>query len=280
MMPFLLAEIANLDPILPLYVHCVGSHEQKELHRTNGFPAHQLFLTRAGSGTFQIDGRPPVRMTPGSVMLLPANVPHTYRPDRSGEIWDLGFVAFQGSASESLLEHLKVIGMTARETPSFEKLWNQLEALWSLISLNGEQAYWEASKRMYDMLLTLLEGQVRDKKTAAKGVYPSAQPNPSMQTAVKLMHDHYNERLLLANVARASGYSIQHFHRLFVSHYGVTPQRYILGLRMKRARQLMDEQPGISVEKVAEAMGMDTTYFIRMFKRTYGITPGKYLTKV
>jgi AraC-like DNA-binding protein len=276
MMPFLLAEFANLEKPPPLYVCCVGSHEQKELHRPAGYPAHQLILTRSGKGTFYMDDGRELKLSAGMILLLPANEGHFYRPDDSYEVWDLGFVAFHGAAANGLLDHMGDLVLKPLLPASFELLWHQLEDLWHLISLNGENAYWEASRRMYDILLTILEGQSPVRKSTKK-VYPSDQPNPGLQAAVKLIHDHYDERLLLANVARAAGYSIQHFHRLFVADYGATPQQYILKLRMRRSLQLFEENPGITVERVAEKLGMDTSYFIRMFKRTYGVTPKRYL---
>ncbi|RKP52979.1 AraC family transcriptional regulator [Cohnella endophytica] len=278
MMPFLLAEFANRETILPLYVTCVGSHEQKQLNRRNGYPAHQLFLCRGGSGVFRIEDQRDLVMTPGTVLLLPSGVPHAYYPNRSGEAWDLGFVAFGGKAAIPILELLERISMTVVEIPNFEALWDQLASLWHAISLNGEHAYWETSKQMYDMAVSLLEGITPSKKTV-NGPSTVAQPNSALDAAIRLIHDHYNERLLLANVARAVGYSVQHFHRLFVASYGMTPQQYILQLRMRRSVQLFQDTPGIPVEKVAQQLGMETSYFIRIFKRTYGATPKQYMKK-
>ncbi|MBB3109542.1 AraC-like DNA-binding protein [Paenibacillus phyllosphaerae] len=275
MMPFVLAEFANLEQILPLYVVLVGNHAQKHLARPEGYPAHQIFLSRSGKGLFKIEGRQDLILTPGTLLILPADQPHEYYPIGSDETWDLGFVAFNGSAALPLLNQMDELIMMARLAPNFDDLWSQIESLWHLISLNGEQAYWESSKRIYSMLVSVLEGQSAVKKPT-KNVYPSGQSNAALQTAVKLIHDHYNERLLLTNVARAAGYSVQHFHRLFVENFGMTPQQYILQLRMRRSVQLFEEQPGITVEKVAEMTGMETSYFIRMFKRTYGKTPKQY----
>ncbi|RED64828.1 helix-turn-helix transcriptional regulator [Cohnella lupini] len=277
MMPFLLAEFANREKSLPLYVCCVGSHEQKQLDRANGYAAHQLFLSRSGRGTFRIEGRRDLPMTPGTFLLLPADIPHSYFPEQSGgEPWDLGFVAFNGQAAPSLMEQMNELVLTVLPAPNFHDLWDQLASLWHLISLNGEHAYWETSKRIYNMALTLLEGQTPIRKDGLD-TSPVAQPNNALDSAVKLIHDHYNERLLLSNVARAVGYSVQHFHRLFVASFGVTPQQYILRLRMRRSIQLFGDQPGIAVEKVAQQLGMETSYFIRMFKRTYGTTPKQFL---
>lgn len=275
MLPFLLAEFANLDETLPLYVCCIGSHEQKHLSRPEGYSANQLFLTRSGAGRLQIEGADELILTPGTALFLPAHVPHTYRPYNSDDVWDLGFVAFNGPAAAPLLGSNGKTSCRVLHVPDFSALWTQLESLWHLISLNGENAYWDASKRLYTLLLGVLEGQSFGKRSVSR-IYPAGQSNPALQAAVKLIHDHYNERLLLSNVARAAGYSMQHFHRLFVAHYGVTPQQYILQLRMKRSVQLLESQPDMTVEAVAQQLGMETSYFIRMFKRTYGTTPKRY----
>lgn len=275
MMPFLLADNANLEQRLPLYVLCVGSHEQKEIdRRESGYPAHQLFLTRRGKGVFRtVDGRE-YELTPRKALLLPANTGHRYRPDDSEDIWDLGFIAFSGGVADALLSQMDGLQQQAVLAPNFEDLWLRLEGIWHTIHQGGEHAY-DASRRLYDLLLAFMEGQYPAAKPTKK-IYPTDQPNPALQAAVQLIHDHYSERLLLSNVARAAGYSVQHFHRLFVAGYGMTPQQYMLQLRMRRSLQLFQDYPGITVDRVAEKLGMDTSYFIRMFKRTYGTTPKQY----
>jgi AraC-like DNA-binding protein len=275
MMPFLLADNANLEQRLPLYVLCVGSHEQKEIdRRQHGYPAHQLFFSRRGKGTFRtIDGGV-YELTPRMALLLPAHTGHRYRPDDSEDIWDLGFIAFNGGVAETLLSQMDGLKPRAVHAPNFDELWLRLEGIWQTINQGGEHAY-DASRRLYDLLLAFMEGQYPAAKPTKK-IYPTDQPNPALQAAVQLIHDHYSERLLLSNVARAAGYSVQHFHRLFVAGYGMTPQQYMLRLRMRRSLQLFQDYPGITVDRVAEKLGMDTSYFIRMFKRTYGTTPKQY----
>lgn len=275
MMPFLLAELVTLENILPLYVYCVGSHEQKHLLRPDGYPTHQLFLSRGGRGVFRIAGRRDMVMTPGTILILPAGVSHEYFPDQGEDAWELGFVAWSGSAAGPMLNQLGCQKPTPLQQHQFDELWEKLESLWQLISLNGESGYWEASRRMYDMLLSVLEVQTGHE--IKQRVTPAGQTNTALQEAVKLIHDHYNERLQLSNLARAVGYSVQHFHRLFLGSYGVTPQQYIQQIRMRRSIQLFRENPGTSIERVAQQLGMETSYFIRIFKRTYGQTPKQYM---
>lgn len=275
LMPFLFAEFAMLDNKLPLYVYCVGSHEQKHLLRPDGYPAHQLFLSRRGKGIFRIQGSPDMVMTPGTMLILPAGVHHEYFPDQSEDAWELGFVAFSGSIASSILEHLGNQNPTLLKQNQFQAYWNKLESLWQLINLNSESGYWEASRKMYDFLLSVIEGQ--SGQEIKQRMKPIGHSNAALQEAIKLIHDHYNERLHLSNLARAVGYSVQHFHRLFVSIYGISPMLYIQQIRMRRSVQLFEENPSITVEKVAQQLGMETSYFIRIFKRTYGKTPKQFM---
>ena len=69
------------------------------------------------------------------------------------------------------------------------------------------------------------------------------------------------------------GFSVRHFSRLFVDAYGVPPQKYILLLRLERARELLSS-PDMSVTEIALSCGFsDCNYFIRIFKKYYSMTP-------
>ncbi|RTE06474.1 AraC family transcriptional regulator [Paenibacillus whitsoniae] len=278
MMPFLLAELLPPESALPLHVYCVGSHEQKQLYRPEGFPAHQLFLSRNGRGIFRIAGGRELSMSPGSILLLPAGVHHEYYPEQRREDWELGFVAFNGTAAEAMLTHVSCGTPMACADEDFQKLWNKLEGLWQCIHLDSENGDGEASRRMYDMLIAVMES--RSGREVRARVHPPGQANGALREAVKLIHDHYNEGIQVSNLARAVGYSVQHFNRLFTASYGVSPQQYIQQMRMRRSVQLFEEQPGMTIDEVAQQMGMETSYFIRMFKRTYGYTPKQWLKHV
>ncbi|WEK55018.1 MAG: AraC family transcriptional regulator [Candidatus Cohnella colombiensis] len=278
MLPFLLAENVNLEQYLPLYVRIIGNHAQRHLSRPHGYPAHQLFLTRGGRGVFIIDGEQEIVLSAGELLLLPADTPHEYYSIDPDKEWNLGFIGFNGSAANPMLQQMNELLMRAIPVASFDQLWEHLESLWHLLHSSEEHAYWESSKRLYGILIGVLETQYANRRSI-RNTFTSGHMNTSFQTAINLIHDHYNERLLLSNVARTAGYSVQHFHRLFVANFGMTPQQYIQQLRMRIAVQLLQEHPGIAIEKVAERVGMDTSYFIRIFKRTYGTTPKQYLRR-
>lgn len=71
-----------------------------------------------------------------------------------------------------------------------------------------------------------------------------------------------------------------YFRRLFKEKVGVTPHKYLLNLRIDRAKLLLSD-PDISALEVAEAVGFSSPYhFSKAFKAAVGTTPGRYRTEL
>ncbi len=75
----------------------------------------------------------------------------------------------------------------------------------------------------------------------------------------------------MARVARLSRY---HFSRKFGSARGISPGRYLAGVRLDEATRLL-AIGGLSVKEVAEQCGYrDANYFCKVFRKNFGVTPG------
>lgn len=276
MLPFILSN-ANPQQLPPLYVYCIGYHEQKQISRPTGFPVYQLFLTRKGSGTFRIFGQGDISLSAGTLLLLGEGVPHEYFPSGKDEGWELGFIGFQGDAS-SVIASLVGMGkpITVPEE-RFQLLWTELVEMWHIVNEYEPDSAWEASRRLYGILLALQKEQAYEEGQPAR--HSRVQPNKALQHATRFLQEHHNEDLHMANVAHAVGYSVQHLHRLFLHAYGVTPNRYLQMIRLRRALQLFQHHPGITIEEVAGQVGMETSYFIKVFRNIYGTTPKQYVMR-
>ncbi|MDD5349528.1 MAG: AraC family transcriptional regulator [Chthoniobacteraceae bacterium] len=80
----------------------------------------------------------------------------------------------------------------------------------------------------------------------------------------------------VAELARAAGYSPDHFTRLFREILGVPPETFVIQARLERAKQLLAES-GLSIGEIAEALGYrDLYFFSRQFKRHTSRTPSQY----
>lgn len=77
-------------------------------------------------------------------------------------------------------------------------------------------------------------------------------------------------------LARAAGYSVDHFSRVFLKITGARPQDYVINARIARARQLLVESE-FTVGAVAEAVGFRNIFFFsRQFRQRTGQTPTEF----
>lgn len=68
--------------------------------------------------------------------------------------------------------------------------------------------------------------------------------------------------------------SSRQFHRKIVTLTGSSPATFILKIKMKRARYLLETNPNLSADEIAFRCGFEhTSSFYHAFRKTYGYTP-------
>lgn len=278
MLPFALIETSQDWADLPLYPYSVGRHIQYHHHRPSGFPAHQVFLIRSGSGCFRdLESGRETLLEPGMAFAFPADRGHEYYP-LSAEPWHVGVLGLGGSLAEELLAVNELLPSSPLRPDNFSACWAMVSDIWHEAAalqdgtLQAERV--EAiSVTLYRLLLLLRR---REPAAAEPDGSPALETlqGGALQEAINFINRHYAGPVLNSNIAAAAGYSVQHFQRLFVQEYGITPHKYLQNLRLKRALQLMKEDPSMPVQEIALSIGMETNYFIRMFRGAYGCTPG------
>lgn len=88
--------------------------------------------------------------------------------------------------------------------------------------------------------------------------------------------EHYENAVTLEEVSREVNVSPQYFSRLFKEETGENFIDYLTGIRIKRARHLLEEKE-LSVKEICYKIGYgDPNYFSRIFKKIVGITPTDY----
>jgi AraC-like DNA-binding protein len=86
----------------------------------------------------------------------------------------------------------------------------------------------------------------------------------------------FTEHVTMPAAARAAGYAPAYFSRLFKQQYGTTFERYLLDLRLDRARELL-RNTDVSIERVAQSSGFRSLdYFFHVFRARTGMAPGAY----
>lgn len=129
----------------------------------------------------------------------------------------------------------------------------------------------------------LMEAADREQLIPMLGIFPVLlsrtpwfdRPSPFMQELTKYITDHLNEDIQIETLSRITKYHPNYFISLFKAESGFTPHRYILRLRMQKARRLLIT--GRRVSEVALEVGyQDAASFTRAFKAVNGVTPQQY----
>ncbi|WP_274651393.1 AraC family transcriptional regulator [Paenibacillus humicola] len=94
--------------------------------------------------------------------------------------------------------------------------------------------------------------------------------------ALRYMEEHLEKRLSIETIALQSGWSHEHFTRMFVQYVGISPKQALLERRLQRAEQLLMSGEW-TVKQIAHQVGFtDEHHFSKMYKRLRGITATVY----
>lgn len=83
-------------------------------------------------------------------------------------------------------------------------------------------------------------------------------------------------RQYIADVAEQCAMSRSHFSRAFKKTTGMSPQEWLLNLRIRRAKELLSEE-SLAISLISLECGFsDQSHFSRMFSKLVGITPKRF----
>ena len=143
-----------------------------------------------------------------------------------------------------------------------------LDAKW----LAEENRYGEDIDAFTSEALTILHRAIkfRDSKGSVKG-------NPAVNKAKQYLEAHFSDpNLTFQEVADHVAMSSSHFSTLFSQTTGVTFTKYLIDLRLSKARELLFNTSMRSSE-IAYAVGYnDSHYFSYLFKKNTGVTPSEF----
>lgn len=93
---------------------------------------------------------------------------------------------------------------------------------------------------------------------------------------IEFMHAHLHEDIGLPQLADACGVSGAHFSRAFKAMTGCSPYRYLLDLRVARARQLLEAGTRTIADIAMDTGFGDQSRFTKVFRQSVGMPPSAY----
>ena len=100
---------------------------------------------------------------------------------------------------------------------------------------------------------------------------------PKISASAQYLIDNFDKQdFSVKKAAEQSHFSEVYFRKLFKKYYGVSPMRYVINLRVKKAERLI-AAGYFTLAQVAEACGdTDYKYFSVEFRKETGVSPSKY----
>lgn len=99
--------------------------------------------------------------------------------------------------------------------------------------------------------------------------------DPAILRCLSYLHRHYDSNVRISDLGKISLRSTSHLQRTFKQQLGISPVRYLLALKVDKAKELMRQD--ISLSRIAQAAGFfDQSHFNRYFKQFAGLSPMNY----
>lgn len=98
-----------------------------------------------------------------------------------------------------------------------------------------------------------------------------------VQRIEEYLERHYTHPVDARQLADISGVSYSYLSRVFKRNRGITPNQFLTGIRLDRAKTLMNEEPEMPIRDIALSVGYeDPLYFSRLFKKKLGLYPTEF----
>lgn len=100
--------------------------------------------------------------------------------------------------------------------------------------------------------------------------------NPYIDKAILFMQEHYQTSINISDICNFIYLSPYHFKRIFKEHTGRTPHRYLMDIRLEKAKELLVKSRR-TIEDIARQCGfVNAGHFAVAFKRDTKLSPSEY----
>lgn len=249
-----------------------AAYDWHGLKRGSG-PMAILQWTVAGSGWLSFEG---VRhhVGPGQLMLL--TIPHDHRywfDPAEADDWSFFYLCLNGrdvlAAWQAAIGQVGPVCDVAESQPLIQTAIRLCEA----VLHERIHDAWTASAAAYDLSMALSRHAFEQAPPTRREPGHDQSRPVAVDAAIAFAMQHLGDRITVADLAAAAGYSRFHFTRLFHAAQGVSPAAWLLQQRLRLATHLLRTTRD-PIKAVAARCGFSSAnYFAKAFRQAFHESP-------
>ena len=251
-----------------LYLQHFGllQSDEKFYTRREQYDSFLILYTYSGTGYLEYEGKE-YYLNEGDGCFINCYKPHYYRAN--GKVWHHSDMHFNGTLANNLFQMFEKSGSVKFTSSDVRSYQNLLENLLNIYNQAPPYMELQISNLLYQIVTEIL---VKTDKLSAK----ASPMSETLKYLIRYMESNYKSKLTLDYLSKFAGISKYHLSREFKKFTGLSPNEYLIHLRIEQAKLLL-QNTNISVEKISQLVGIpDENNFTHHFKRLEGTTPGNF----
>lgn len=260
----------RIDGPTPLYVE---RYLYQAVERTVAPLSFSGLITQFGPTPIREGERDHWRVVslPSQSLLVPRGIPTHWHYTGTADFVCFYFISDSGSAGQ----RLTALAEARNELLSFS---DPLVGAAALQLVNEIQKGSSGDEHFLTQLAEVMLEQTYRVLTStdSRGINPRHVHFHRLQAVLNHIHAHLADDLSAESLARLAGVSLAHFRRIFQDATGTSVHRYILGLRIDKARRLLGTS-AMPIARIAAECGFASqSHLTAHFRQVHAITPAQF----
>lgn len=237
------------------FVSVMYSEAGKKIKRSNR-SSWAIVLKYEGETIYKSAGKQYIS-APGNAVILPKGSDYETRFVKSGHFYIIEF--------ESDLTHNTILHFTLKNP---DRIFESFRKMEYIRNMKGPMCEQECMQIAYSVINTLA------KETLRKYVPESKQQ--MLLPVLDYIAKNYNKKIKNHQLAALTGYSTDHFRKIFFQAFSVSPVEYINEFKTEKAKEML-KSDYTSISDIAFTLGYSNIYdFSRSFKKRTGMSPSDF----
>ena len=236
---------------------------------TNGRVLHEYQLNYITNGDGILETKKgKYRVEEGSVIILYPGIWHRFRPSKNG--WNEHYVGFNGEFAAKMFQHDFFVNKEPMVKIGFNEDFLRFFIELQQLVQNEKPGYQQMCSGLVVTMLSSILSIKKNENFSGKEI------EKIIQKACMIIRENLDSNLNMEKVAQNLNVGYSNFRKMFKKYTGISPAQYSLSLRIRQAKDLLNNTD-LSVKEISYQVGFNSIdYFSRVFKSKTGKNPTEY----